>query len=77
MNDSKNIFVIISGEMHEGYAVRGVYTSFDDALRDAAVYVARENEEGMEYKAASTEGRWLDGGYYIEVEEWPLGRLIA
>jgi hypothetical protein len=77
MDINNKVFAIISGEMHEGYAVRGVYTSFVDALRDAAVYVARENEEGMEYKAASTEGRWLDGGYYIEVEEWPLGRLLA
>jgi len=75
--DNNKIFAIIAGEAHEGYAVRGVYTSYDDALRDAAIYAARENEEGMEYEARSGEGRWLDGSYYIEVEGWPLGRLLA
>ena len=81
--DNAKIFAIVSGETHESHTVRGVFTSLELATRMAENLVARWNGDDSDYrledfKTQAIRGckRWNDGGYFIEVVEWPLDKLL-
>ena len=74
----KNIYAVLQGTKYEGYSVRGVYADADAAEVAAAALVAEENQDGSSYERLGDDvAVWeSEGGYYVEVAEWPLGRAF-
>jgi len=90
--DNAKIFAIVAGETHEGHTVRGVFTSLEVATLAAEHLVARWNGPDAAYTLETdpilstkrwdtkdlevVKKRWNDGGYYLEVVEWPLDAFL-
>jgi hypothetical protein len=90
--DNAKIFAVVAGETHEGHTVRGVFTSLEVATLAGEHLVARWNGPDADYTLETdpihstkrwdtkdlevVKKRWNDGGYYLEVVEWPLDAFL-
>ena len=76
-NKKKNIHVIVEGVRYEGYIVRGIYLSEEAAEAAASSHVASQNADGCYYERMGDDVLiWRDGDSYVEVMEYPLGKLF-
>lgn len=77
MDNNKNIHVILEGVRHDGYSIRGIYLSEETALAAAEAHVAAQNRDDASYERMGDDVLiWTDGDNYVEVVEYPLGKLF-
>ena len=76
--DNKHIFVILEGVRYDGYSIRGIYLDEESALAAAEAHVAAQNADDCSYERMGDDVLiWTDAGDgYVEVVEYPLGKLF-
>ena len=70
------IYAVVMGEEYEVYSVRGIFSTEQEAHHAAEHLVARENEDYSSYEQVPDVTRWTSGPCFIEVVEWPMGKLF-
>lgn len=75
--DNKNIHVILEGVRYDSYSIRGIYLDEATALAAAEAHVATQNRDDCAYERMGDDVLiWTDGDSYVEVAEYPLGKLF-
>jgi len=75
--DNKRIHVILEGVRYDGYSIRGIYLSEEAAEAAAEAHVAARNADDCSYERMGDDVLiWSDGDSYVEVVEYPLGKLF-
>ena len=74
--DNNKIYAVVMGEEYEGYSVRGIFYTQREAIHAAEHLVARENEDYGSYEQVKDVTRWTSGPCFIEIVEWPMGKLF-
>ena len=75
--DNKNIHVILEGVRYDGYSIRGIYLSEEAAEAAASAHVAAQNADDCHYERMGDDCLiWTDGDSFIEVMEYPVGKLF-
>jgi hypothetical protein len=70
------IYAVVMGEEYEGYSVRGIFSTQREAIHAAEHLVALENEDYGSYEQVKDVTRWTSGPCFIEIVEWPMGKLF-
>ena len=66
------VFILVRGEMHEGYSIRAVYSSIESAVKAAEAIVAEQMSYGDVVWNRVAETEWVSGCDYIEVRSYEL-----